>query len=292
MESNNQKIRKKRKYKKFKDMTRPQQIKLVRSLTIVGVVFLSIIVLIAGTVFKNMAGKRAESDNEGDIFSMGAVDDDTSVITLDVPAAVRESIKKDAQEEPDMTPIYQGMKRDNSDFAGYLKIDGTGIEYPVMYSPDDPERYLDKDFSLEKSVRGLPFIDARCKLEPASDNLIIYGHNMKDGTMFGKLDAYNDKEYCKQHPVIKYDTLQGSESYEVVYAFYDRVYYNDESDFRFYDFIDADSQNDFAETMSILAAKSIYNMGIPTEYGDKFITLVTCSYQEDEGRFVVIARKK
>ena len=294
MDTRNQKVKKKRKYKKFRDMTKSQQLKLVRRLSIVGIVFVTLIAITATIIFKSIAGSRAESDTEGDIFSRGFDKDGESSIIIDeadVPKAVQSAIDQDAAAEPDMTPIYEGMKRDNPDFVGYLKIEGTNIEYPVMYSPEEPEKYLDKDFRLEKSVSGLPFIDARCKLDPVSDNLIIYGHNMKDGSMFGLLDSYRDKDYCKDHPVIRYDTLDGSESYQVVYAFYDRIYYDDETDFRFYDFIDADGKNDFAETMSILAAKSIYNMDIPTEYGDKFITLVTCAYQEDEGRFVVVAKK-
>lgn len=291
MNPKNTKTRKRKKYKKFRDMTKPQQIKLVRSLTIVGLVFVAIIGLITGIIFRNIAEDRAESDNEGDIFSRGYVDDDTSVITFEVPQAVRESIDRDAEEKPDMTPVYQGMKRDNPDFAGYLKIEGIGVEYPVMYSPEDPERYLTKDFMMEKSVQGLPFIDARCKVDPASDNLIIYGHNMKDGSIFGKLDSYQNKDFCRAHSLIQYDTLEGPQTYKVVYAFYDRVYYDDETDFRFYNFIDSKNKDEFAATMSTLAAKSIYNMEVPTEYGDKFITLVTCSYQEDEGRFVVIAKK-
>ena len=291
MEYRNKKSGKRKRYKKFRDMTRPQQIKLVRSLTIVGLVFVAVIGLITSVIFRNIAKDEAGDENEGDIFSRGYVDEDTSVITFEVPKAVRESIDRDANEKPDMTPIYQGMKRDNPDFAGYLKIDGIGIEYPVMYSPEDPERYLTRDFALEKSVQGLPFIDARCKIDPVSDNLIIYGHNMKDGSIFGNLDSYQNKDFCREHSLIQFDTVDGPQTYKVLYAFYDRVYYDDEKDFRFYDFIDAGNKDDFASTMSILAAKSIYNMDVPTEYGDKFITLVTCSYQEDEGRFVVIAKK-
>ena len=275
-------------------MTGPQQLKLVRRLSIVGIAFITLIAIISMIIFRSLSQVTAESDNEGDIFSRGFDKKGESSIIIpedQVPKAVRESMEQHAAEEPDMSAVYASLKHNNDDFAGYLKIDDTVIDYPVMYSPDEPERYLDRDINKDKSGRGLPFIDARCGLDPISDNLIIYGHNMKDGSMFGNLEAYKTKEYCSEHPKIKFDTLEGAGSYEVMYAFYDRVYYDDEKDFRFYDFIDADNKDDFAGTMSILAAKSIYDTGVKAEYGDKFITLVTCAYQEDEGRFVVIAKK-
>lgn len=287
-------VRKKRRYKKFKDMTRPQQLKLIRSLSIVGIVFVTVIVIISMMIFNHLSRVTASSESEGDIFSHGFDRSGESSIIIEdaaVPAAVRESMNRAAEEQTDMSALYASMKRDNPDFAGYLRIDGTSIDYPVMYSPEEPERYLDRDFEINKSVKGLPFIDARCSLDNTSDNLIIYAHNMKDGSMFGNLEAYREKDYANEHRIIQFDTPEGTGTYEVMYAFYDRVYYEDERDFRFYDFIDAKDKDDFDGTMSILASKSIYNMKKDAQYGDKFITLVTCSYQEDEGRFVVIAKK-
>ena len=287
-------VKKKRRYKKFKDMTRPQQIKLVRSLTIVGLILTSLIVFVAVLVVRHFSAVKADSENEGDIFSRGYGKGESSIIIeeADIPSAIRDSIRNaESEKDSDMTKTYEGLKRDNPDFAGYLKIEGTDIEYPVMYSPDEPERYLEKDFDLNKSIKGLPFIDARCKLDPVSENLIIYGHNMKDGTVFGLLDSYDTKEFCRQHPVIRFDTLNDPGKYEVMYAFYDRVYFNDEKEFRFYNFIDASNKDDFDRTMDKLREKSIYDMGVKADFGDRFITLVTCSYQEEEGRFVVIAKK-
>lgn len=292
MAVNKPEVKKKRKYKKFRDMTGPQQLKLVRRLSIVGIVFVSIIAIIAVIIFGRLKRYTASSESEGDIFSRGFdKNGESSIILAEAPPAIQASIDEAAAEKSDMSAIYESLKRDNPDFAGYLKITGIAIEYPVMYSPDEPEKYLDKDFEVNKSPQGLPFIDARCSLDPVSDNLIIYGHNMKDGSMFGRLDSYEKREFFEEHPTIQFDTLEGTGTYDVMYAFYDRVYYDDEADFRFYDFIDAKGKDDFNETMSILAAKSIYDTGVRAEYGDKFITLVTCSYQEDEGRFVVIAKK-
>ncbi len=229
----------------------------------------------------------------GDIFDTGYYKKhETQVLSagLSETALMRlEESKSDPGDE--VTAVYREMKRDNPDFAGYLKIDGTNIEYPVMYTPDEPEKYLHKDINGKDSDGGLPFIDARCTLSPESDNIIIYGHNMRDGSKFGELDLYKDQEYCTEHPVIHFDSAEGSRKYEVMSVFYDRVYYTDEEEFRFYDFIDAADREDYDANLDRLIDKSLYDTGVAAEYGDHLLTLVTCSYHEDNGRFVVIARE-
>jgi sortase B len=160
-----------------------------------------------------------------------------------------------------------------------------------MYTPDEPEKYLHKDINGVECAGGIPFIDARCSLSPESDNIIIYGHNMRDGSMFGELELFKDQAYCEEHPVIHFDSADGTAEYEIMSVFYDRVYYADEDDFRFYDFIDAADREDYNRTIDRLTDKSIYDTGVRAEYGDHLLTLVTCSYHEDNGRFVVIARE-
>lgn len=235
-------------------------------------------------------GTPAESESDGDIFSRGFDEEgQSSTITEYVPPLLQASLdEEDAMAENSRFAVYENMHRENPDFAGYLNIEGTKIDNPVMYSPEDPEKYLERDINDKKSSSGLPFIDAACSPEPASDNIIIYGHNMKNGTMFGTLTDYEDKNYYKAHPVIRFDTLKEERMYDIIYAFYDRVYYEDEKDFRFYDFIDYADEDDFNRTMKEFKDKAIYDTGVEAHYGDKFITLVTCSYQEENGRFVVM----
>lgn len=254
-------------------------------------------VCIAAAVFcivRFYPGKAAESDSEGDIFSRGFdKKGEMSVITEEVPESLKSSMNGgEADEDSAVFAVYEEMHKNNPDFAGYIRIEGTKIDYPVMYSPEEPEKYLDRDINVAKSSKGLPFIDARCKLDPVSDNLIIYGHNMKDGSMFGTLSDYGKMEYCKEHPIIKFDTIGEMGEYEVMFAFYDKVYYNDEPDYRFYDFIDVGNEDKFNKEIDEYRNRSIYDTGVKAHYGDKLITLVTCSYQEDNGRFVVMARKK
>ena len=192
----------------------------------------------------------------------------------------------------ELSETYRAMHEANPDFDAWLKIDGTEIDYPVMYTPNDPERYLHKDFYGADSYDGLPFIDARCcDISNCSDNTIIYGHNMKDGSMFGTLTDYENSDYCKEHPIIRVGTSEGEYDYEIMSVFYDRVYYADEDVFKFYNFIDASDEKSYDDAISQYIKKSLYDTGITAEYGDKLITLVTCTYQVENGRFVVVAKR-
>ena len=213
-------------------------------------------------------------------------------VNINPPIPVTMSEEMVAKENAEILDAYKAMKEDNPDFAGYLRIPGTRIEYPVMYTPADPEKYLHSDLYGAYSDYGLPFIDTRCDLDPESDNIIIYGHNMKDGSMFATIIDYQDKSYFDEHPVIRYDTPDEIREYEVMSVFYDRVYYEDEDVFKFYNFYHAYNEDEFNEAVDQYLKKSLYDTGIRAEYGDKLITLVTCAYHTENGRFVVIARRK
>ena len=192
--------------------------------------------------------------------------------------------------EPVMLAKYAPLYEQNHDLFGWLRIDGTAIDYPVMHTPTDPEKYLHTNFAREYSFGGIPFIDANCSA--TSDNLLIYGHNMLDGSMFRSLPKYESKSYWQAHPTIHFDTLYEEGEYEVLAAFYDRVYYTYENCFKFYQFIDAADEADFNNAISNFRSKALYDTGVTAAYGDKLITLVTCAYHVEDGRFVVVARKK
>lgn len=206
-----------------------------------------------------------------------------------VPMARADDIPQEEKDE--LIEVYNGMQEDNPDFAGYISIPGSTISYPVMYTPNDPEKYLHLDYYEAEADGGVPFIDARCSIDPDSDNVIIYGHNMKDGSMFTPLISYQDKSYFEEHPVIRFDTKDEIREYEIMSVFYDRVYYDDEDVFKFYNFIDAKNEAEFNETIGQYLKKSIYDTGVDAEYGDKLVTLVTCAYHTDNGRFVVVAKR-
>lgn len=179
----------------------------------------------------------------------------------------------------------------NPDFAGWLSIGETDLSYPVMYTPDDPEYYLHRGFDKAYAASGCLFIGEGSS--PDSSHVVIYGHNMKNGTMFGALMAYAKKSYWQEHPIISFHTLAEDGEYEVIGTFYSRVYTDaDEGVFRYYRYADLTNEQKFNQYIRQVKAASLYDTGVMAVYGDQILTLSTCSYHTDDGRFVVVARRK
>lgn len=184
---------------------------------------------------------------------------------------------------------YEKLYEKNNDFAGWIRIDGTKIDYPVMYTPDRPDFYLKRNFQKEFSAYGVPYIAENCSLERPSDNIIIYGHHMNDGSMFAGLMEYGKKSFYETHKVIQFDTLEASNYYEVIAVFKTTVYGN--KGFPFYEFINAEIQEEFDSYISTCKRLSLYEIEESAEYGEQLLTLVTCEYSKKNGRMVVVAKR-
>ena len=199
-------------------------------------------------------------------------------------------------ETPKPERDYQPLVQENNHLAAWLMIENTEVNYPVMYTPDAPEYYLRKAFDGSYALSGSLFIGADCI--PDGSNIIIYGHNMKDSSMFGSLDSYADEEYAREHSEIIYDLIQPDGSYErltfeVMAAFYSRIYSVDEENvFRYYYSTDLSNPDVFQYYIENVMSASLYDLGVTAEYGDRLLTLSTCSYHTEDGRFVVVAREK
>ena len=206
--------------------------------------------------------------------------------------------EKEEEEEKVILPEYLPFYEQNNDMVGWIRLDGTVIDYPVMHTPDYVDedgiigqKYIHRDFNGEESTSGAIFIDFRCTMDPRSDNLILYGHHMRNGTMFKAIMNYEKKEFYEEHKIIEFDTLYEKGEYEVFSAFRDRIYNSTDTNYKFYYFIDSETKEDFDYNIENLCSKSLYDTGVVPEYGDDIIMLVTCAYHTNEGRFVVCARK-
>ena len=193
-------------------------------------------------------------------------------------------------EIPDILPEYEILYNKNKKLIGWLKIDDTNIDYPVMQTTDN-EYYLDHNMNQEYDKNGTIFMDKDCDVLRPSTNYILYGHHMKSGQMFGQLDLYKKKSYYEEHPYINFDTIYEKGTYQVMYVFRSKVYKETEIVFKYYQFIDANSEQEFDSYMKEMAELSLYDTGVTAEYGDQLLTLSTCDYQETDGRFVVVAKK-
>ena len=185
---------------------------------------------------------------------------------------------------------YETLYKLNNNLIGWVKIDDTNIDFPVMFS-GDLEFYLDHDYYDEYSRSGSIFMDSGCDIVNRSDNVIIYGHHMKSGNMFGKLDLYSSYDYYLNHKYIQFDTIYEEGLYEVMYVFRSRIFKENEIVFKYYQFIDAGSAEEFDSYMAEMDKLSLYKTGVTAAYSDKLLTLSTCDYQEKNGRFVVVAKK-
>lgn len=192
--------------------------------------------------------------------------------------------------EREVLDEYKNLLKKNQRLIGWLKIADTNIDYPVMQTEDN-EYYLDHNLNQEYDKNGSIFMDKDCDTLNESTNYILYGHNMRSGQMFGNLDKYEDKSYYEDHKYIQFDTIYEKGKYEVMYVFRSKVYGETEIVFKYYQFIDAYSEQEFDSYMKEMAAISFYDTGVTAKFGDQLLTLSTCDYEEDNGRFVVVAKK-
>lgn len=176
----------------------------------------------------------------------------------------------------------ESLIAENSDCIGWLRISGTKIDYPVMQTKGNPQYYLRRDFNKQYSYMGTPFMDSRCDIN-YDNNLIVYGHNMKDGKMFADLLRYKDKEYCKLHNIINFITPNEVQKYEVV------AVCKVKSDDEWYEYTCQKNKDSFNNLTPHIKDKSLYQIDEPIEYGDNFLTLSTCEYSQKDGRLIVIA---
>ncbi len=179
----------------------------------------------------------------------------------------------------------------NRDMAGWLQIPGTVIDYPVMWTPGNENFYLYRDFNKKDNNNGSLILDTDSCLDPLSTNLIIHGHNMKSGAMFGDLTEYEKKDYYEDHKRIILYTPECQRNYEVIAVFRSQVYKKTDDVFKFYQFFDAGTEEEFLDFYNNIKKLSLYDTGVTAEFGDHFITLSTCVYHVTNGRFVVVAKE-
>ncbi len=189
-------------------------------------------------------------------------------------------------------PQYQKLYEQNKNLIGWLRVNGTDIDYPVMKSMNgNGEFYLDHNFNGEEDRNGTLFMDDLCDVIKPTENYIIYGHNMKSGQMFGDLDNYKSKTFFENHQIVQFDTIYESGIYQVMLAFQSHVYEENVIAFKYYQFIDPASEKEFESGINEMREIALYDTGINTEYGDNLLFLSTCDYDEQNGRFVVLCKK-
>lgn len=185
----------------------------------------------------------------------------------------------------------QELKKENEDIVAWLEIANTKINYPVLQTTDN-EYYMTHNYKKEKSGDGSIFLDKDYDWNKPSDNLLIYGHNNKNGNMFQDLLKYENENYYKEHSTINFTTINEDSIYEIIAVFKSRVYYKNEKNvFRYYYFINAENEEEYNYYVEESKKASLYNTGKTASYGEQLLTLSTCEYSQEDGRFVIVAKK-
>lgn len=243
--------------------------------TIAMVVFAVIFLVSGGLLVKRFFDDKKTENEFSDLQSM--------IDVAATPAPAEDS-------EPSNAAKFAALKDQNSDFMGWISIEGTSLDFPVMYAPNNKDYYLKHDFKHQYSDYGVPYLDEKTTIgaNAQSNNLIVYGHNMKTGTIFGCLTEYKKAAYYQEHPYIEFDTLYGDAKYEVFAAFAIDVVQDTSFVYNQYVDMDEDTYNDY---VAEVIRRSDVDSGIRPEYGEQLLTLSTCEYSSANGRYVVVARK-
>ncbi len=188
-----------------------------------------------------------------------------------------------------MLPGFEELYNMNSDFCGWISIDGTNINYPVMNSAYEPELYLNRSFNGTQNVSGTPFVGQAYSLDTAY--AVIYAHNLQNGIMFSSLPYYESDEYRRGHRYVNISSLYEQRTYEVFAACECNVEDTDPAAFRFYSVQPYPDERSFYRMTYWFKRHSYYDTGIDPIYGEQVIVLATCSNTDENNRFLVALKK-
>lgn len=238
--------------------------------------FLFIIVFIASIICLVWYLKEQNKNQEENINILDTIQIDESEVT-------ETKTKRMLQVEE--------LQKQNNEIVGWLEIADTNINYPIVQGKDN-DFYLRHNYKKEYSVPGSLFLDKDFDMVNKSSNYLIYGHRDTQGLMFEDLMKYANKEFYESHKKIRFTTNEEDCEYEVLAVFYSRVYYKSEKNvFRYYFFVNANNEAEYDDFVNNAKKASIYDTGVTAKYGDQLMTLSTCEYSQEDGRFAVVLKK-
>jgi sortase B len=200
------------------------------------------------------------------------------------------SLLIDKPKEPIMLPEFRELYERNSDIVGWLKVEGTRIEYPVMQNLQDADYYLNHDFDKLENISGLPFLDEHSRTN-GTDISLIHGHHMKSGWMFKDLMKYKKESFYKEHTTFQFSTLYEKQDYEIIAVILSQVYRKSDDVFKYYQIENVSTPEEFDSYVQNIKQLALYDTGVTAQFGDTLMILSTCEYSTQNGRLAVIARR-
>ncbi len=267
--------------------------RLIRLIRMVLLIIMIVCLIQIGRAYYLSLQHRAQQKELEEFSEAAKAAEPVQTRETDQPLKEELSMDETAQEkkEPALLAQYAALYEMNKDMIGWLNAEGTRIDYPVVRSMDQ-EYYLHHNFYGDEDKYGCLFVKDIADVDTPGTNFIIYGHNMKDGAMFGELDLYQKEAFWKEHPFFSFYTLYEERTYEIVAVFFSQIYEKDEEVFKYYEFYEAKTPEEFMTFYENIKKLSLYDTKVEASYGDTFVTLSTCAYHVEDGRFVVVAKRR
>ena len=261
-------------------------------------IFSLVFVLSAGVLVKYYYDAYVQANRYGDLSALmeqgvqaprPTVSEEMEKLPEEAPSQLTQVVNPETGETVALLPQFQELYLMNQDIVGWIKIPGTDIDYPVMQNKKTTDYYLKRNFDKEYSAHGCIYVRESCDVFSPSDNLTIYGHRMRDRSMFAQLDQYMKKEFWEENPYIYFDTIEQMHTYKIIGVF--KTSGTIGEGFAYHEFIDAETEAEFDAFVDKVKDLSLYDTGVSAQYGEKLITLSTCEYSINNGRLVVVAKR-
>ncbi len=271
-------------------------------LSVLAVIFAAVFLVSAGLLLDYFIKSRKQKSQYDDLSGLVQQVQQEQSKNPDTDAGANsDGTQKEESDEPQYVdaldtngqPIkilreYAAVYEKNNDMVGWIRIEGTKIDYPVMQKKELVNFYLTRNFYKETSKHGAIYLNETADVKGPSDNLTIYGHRMADGSMFAALHDYKSKKFYDEHSVIIFDTLSEYHTYKIVAVFVTTALL--ETGFAYHEFVDG-TEEEFNAYVAKCKELSLYDTGVDVAYGDKLITLSTCEHAIEHGRLAVVAKR-
>ena len=255
------------------------------------ILWLLIVVLAVSSFFliKELVKNKKETEVFDELQEIVQNEENSTNENVDILENTSSNSSNEKQVSKNYNYNLENISKVNADVIGWLKIDGTNINYPVMQNGN---YYLHRNIYKKYSSHGTPYLAEHCNLK-TSDNLIIYGHHMNDNTMFSQLEKYKNYNFYLNHKYIKFYTIEDGRTIENTYEImivFKTIAYSDEG-FKYYNYTDFKNVDDYKEFVENCRKLEFYNTVVTGTNNDKYITLSTCEYSQKNGRLVVVGKE-
>lgn len=266
--------------------------KVKRKMIYILIYFILIILVVLSIIYIiDFFSSKNEANEERKLLNTIQIDNNQIIEEIQEDTEIKNTKEIEKIDTERMIKVKE-LQKENIDIVGWLEIEGTTINYPVLQGADN-EYYMTHNYKKQKSKNGSIFLTKDYDWSIPSSNLLIYGHNLNNGTMFEELLKYKNKNFYEQHPTIRFTTAYEDAQYDIISVFKSKVYYKSEKDvFRYYYFVNANTEAEYNEFVENAKNASLYNIEASAKYGEQLITLSTCSYHVEDGRFAVVGRKQ